>query len=225
MNRHASVKFNGNRRAKSPSRRRSASAVARAAYSEPLESRVLLAIGLVAAYGFEENTGTTTADISGNSNMGTLNGATWTTSGKYGNALSFNGTNNTVTVADANSLDLTTGMTLEAWVFPTIATGTRDVIIKQGTVDNYNLYARDDQGLSEANVLIGISNRPATGPTAAVNTWTHLAGTFDGSTVRVYVNGVQAGSFAATGSIATSTGVLRSASITVPWRRARSSRT
>ena len=39
--------------------------------------------------------------------------------GKYGNALTFNGTNATVTIPDANSLDLTTGMTLEAWVRPT----------------------------------------------------------------------------------------------------------
>ena len=39
--------------------------------------------------------------------------------GKFGNALSFNGTNASVTVPDSNSLDLTTGMTLEAWVKPT----------------------------------------------------------------------------------------------------------
>ena len=43
------------------------------------------------------------------------------TAGKYGNALTFNGTNAIVTVPDANSLDLTTGMTLEAWVRPTAA--------------------------------------------------------------------------------------------------------
>src|SRR5689334_9457365 len=81
--------------------------------SEKLEPRVLLATGLVAAYGFEENTGTTTADVSGSNNGGTLNGATWTTAGKFGNALSFNGTSNWVTVADANSLDITTAITME----------------------------------------------------------------------------------------------------------------
>ena len=47
--------------------------------------------GLVAAYGFSEGSGSTTADASGNSNTGTISGATWTTSGRYGNALSFNG--------------------------------------------------------------------------------------------------------------------------------------
>ncbi|HXJ53440.1 MAG TPA: hypothetical protein VNH16_18820, partial [Burkholderiales bacterium] len=47
--------------------------------------------GLVAAYGFSEGSGATTADASGNSNTGTLNGAGWTAAGHSGNALSFDG--------------------------------------------------------------------------------------------------------------------------------------
>src|SRR3989475_5969979 len=75
--------------------------------------------GLVAAYAFNEGSGTTVADISGNDNNGTISAATWTTAGRFGNALVFNGTSARVTVPDAASLQLTTGMTLEAWVFPT----------------------------------------------------------------------------------------------------------
>ena len=74
--------------------------------------------GLVAAYGFDAGTGTTTADQSGNGNNGTVSNTTWSTTGKFGNALSFNGTNSSVTVPDSSSLDLTTGMTIEAWVNP-----------------------------------------------------------------------------------------------------------
>ena len=48
-------------------------------------------LGLVAAYGFDETTGTTLTDVSGQSNHGSISGATWTTSGKYGSALSFDG--------------------------------------------------------------------------------------------------------------------------------------
>ena len=44
--------------------------------------------GLVAAYGFDEGSGTTVTDQSGNGNTGTITGATWTATGKYGNALS-----------------------------------------------------------------------------------------------------------------------------------------
>ena len=59
--------------------------------------------GLVAAYSFSEGTGTTVADASGNGNTGTIVNATWTTSGKYGDALVFNGTNARVTITDSAS--------------------------------------------------------------------------------------------------------------------------
>src|SRR5258706_496495 len=75
--------------------------------------------GLVAAYAFNEGSGTTVADVSGNNNNGTISAATWTSAGKFGSALMFNGTSAQVTVPNATSLQLTTGMTLEAWVFPT----------------------------------------------------------------------------------------------------------
>ena len=75
--------------------------------------------GLVAAYGFEEPTGTSVNDSSAKGNTGTIaGGATRITPGKNGSALSFDGVNDIVNVADSNSLDLT-GMTLEAWVYPT----------------------------------------------------------------------------------------------------------
>ncbi len=80
--------------------------------SDPLQ------YALVAAYSFDEGTGTTVGDSSGNGNTGTIVNATWTTAGAYGDALQFNGTNSWVIINDAASLDLTTGMTLEAWVNP-----------------------------------------------------------------------------------------------------------
>ena len=74
--------------------------------------------GLAAAYSFNEGLGASAADASGNGNTGSIGTATWIATGKFGNALSFNGTNARVTVADSASLDLTTAMTLEAWVYP-----------------------------------------------------------------------------------------------------------
>ena len=72
--------------------------------------------GPVAAYGFDEGSGTVFGDSSGNNNAGSIAGATWA-AGRSGTALSFDGINDIATVPDSASLDLTTGMTLEAWVY------------------------------------------------------------------------------------------------------------
>ncbi len=58
--------------------------------------------GLVAAYGFDEGSGATALDSSGNNNNGTITNATWTASGKFGSALNFNGSNAWVTVPNVD---------------------------------------------------------------------------------------------------------------------------
>src|SRR4051794_17526421 len=65
-----------------------------------------------------ENSGTVANDASGNGNTGTLqNGPTWTV-GKSGSALSFDGVNDTVYIANATSLNaVSTGVTVAAWVY------------------------------------------------------------------------------------------------------------
>src|SRR5687768_10738427 len=89
------------------------------------------AAGLVAAYAFEESSGSTTADATGGGHTGTLSGATRSSSGKYGSAVSFDGVNDWVTVAHAADLNLAGGMTLEVWIRPTAAGGWRTAILKE----------------------------------------------------------------------------------------------
>ena len=165
---------------------------------------------LVAAYAFNEGSGTTVQDLSGNGNNGSLGNAVWTTSGKFGGALSFNGTSAFVAVPDRASLHLTTGVTLEAWVNPSIVNGTwRDVLYKGN--DNYYL-----EGMSTTGSAPAAGLTLSAGPTGNAygssplpqNTWSHLAETFDGTTLRLYVNGVQVGSATVSGSLLTSTNPL-----------------
>jgi Concanavalin A-like lectin/glucanases superfamily/Domain of unknown function (DUF1929)/Kelch motif len=162
--------------------------------------------GLVAAYGFNEASGPTVVDASGNNNTGTLgSGVTRTAAGRFGGALVFNG-GGFVTVPNAASLQLTTGMTLEAWVNPsTVTSAWRDVIYKGN--DNYYLEATSvTAGRPGAGGTFGTTYGTAA---LTANGWTHLAVTYDRVAVRLYVNGVQVSSLAATAAIATSTNPLQ----------------
>lgn len=172
---------------------------------------------LVAAYNFNQGSGTTLSDVSGNNLNGTLSGPTWTTEGRFGGALTFDGVNDWVTVPDNNALDLTTGMTLEAWVYPTAAGSApfwRNVMIKERSGgESYNLYAADGANVPVAYVVRAAqTNTPldAKGTTGLpLNTWSHLAVTYDGANLRLYVNGTQVGTRAVSGALVTTTGPLR----------------
>ena len=165
---------------------------------------------LVAAFAFDEGSGSSVADLSGNGNAGSIGAAAWTTQGKFGNALSFNGTSARVTIPDAPTLRLGNAMTLEAWVYPTAVTSAwRDVVYKGD--DNYYLMATSTPASRPmaGGVFSGSYGETYGSSRLVVNTWTHLAATYDGSQVRLFVNGAQVASKAQTGSLAASANPLQ----------------
>src|SRR3989449_1827506 len=171
--------------------------------------------GLVAAYSFNEGGGAAVADASGNNNTGTLGtGVTWTGQGRFGSALVFNGAG-FVTIPAAASLNLTTAMTLEAWVYPTATASTWSTVLMKEQPGEfvYTLYAGARPNRPHVFFNTGTSaksERATIGAQALlVNTWSHLAGTYDGATLKLYVNGVLVASNPFTGPILTSTGALR----------------
>ncbi|HEX8523847.1 MAG TPA: Ig-like domain-containing protein [Tepidisphaeraceae bacterium] len=166
---------------------------------------------LVAAWGFNEASGASVIDASGHNLTGTITNAT-RVAGKFGSALSFNGTSSWVTVSSNALLDLTNGMTLEAWVYPTAGGDWRTVIMKQRPGGlAYGMYAYGGAGMPPAGYInkAGTDYSAGGGSVLPLNTWSHLATTFDGSAIRLYVNGTLVGSTAVTGPITTSSDVLR----------------
>jgi hypothetical protein len=166
--------------------------------------------GLVGAWAFNEPSGDQARDFSTFNNPGVLAGPV-RVPGRFGGGLQFDGLDDWVTVADSDSLDLSHAMTLEAWVKPT-ATGSawRTVVLKEQNAQlTYALYANTDQGRPAGHVFTD-GDTGLTGPNALpLNEWTHLATTWDGSTLRLFVDAAEVASMPLAAPAVTSAGVLR----------------
>ncbi|HSX29490.1 MAG TPA: LamG-like jellyroll fold domain-containing protein [Candidatus Saccharimonadales bacterium] len=153
--------------------------------------------GLVAAYNFNESTGGTSADVTGNGNTATLaNGALWA-AGKNGSGLKLDGVNDYIEVANSPSINFSgTAMTFSAWVYPMAGGGDQVLFAKgyNGTmVSPFYQYAVELRGGGIApTLLIGTTGgvkEAAMGSSMPVGQWSHFAVVFDGTRASFYLNG------------------------------------
>lgn len=147
-------------------------------------------------------------DSSGNvppNNATLLNGATYAP-GKFGQALFLDGVDDSALVNDANTLDFTQSFTFSAWLFPTaIQTGWTAAIVKNYMIGLYTASPNCGAGTPviwfRANGISGPNYYACYAQPLPPNQWTHLAGTYDGSNLRLYTDGVLRTTTAASGYI------------------------
>jgi Concanavalin A-like lectin/glucanases superfamily len=122
--------------------------------------------------------------------------------GDANTAVGFNGSSQYVSVPYESALN-PASVTLEAWAKPTGGAGTaRTVLAAQDTNKGYLLgIGTDDKW--RFTIGTGAATTVVTGSTVTLSSWAHLVATYNGTTATLYVNGISAGSAAATVSVNT----------------------
>ena len=155
--------------------------------------------GLVAHYTFDEGSGTTAGDSSGNGNTGTLtNGPTWTT-GKVGSgAVSFDGTNDVISITDVPTLNFgaSGSFSVSFWTKPNEVTGNFIAKIASSLADGWRFY-RFSGTLFRFFVRETGGDDTSTGVIATMTAgkWTHVVGVVNraNNTMYLYFDGVSVG--------------------------------
>ena len=118
---------------------------------------------LTAAWQFDEGGGSTTTDATGNGNDGTINGATWTTSSRTGDAaLVFDGTADYVqTTASTLDLKTATNFTLSAWFQTDTTTGQHHILWQGVSAQNgWGTPGSTSPSTSEMHLTVGDHDAP-----------------------------------------------------------------
>ena len=161
--------------------------------------------GLVAHWNFNEGSGNVLQDQSGNYNNGTINQASWR-NGVTGKALEFDGFDDYVGVPYSDELAPANAITIGIWFNTSDVTQTAGALISKSEQGGFNI-VYGPAGFTDyvtGNINIdGIYKSvalPITDITA--NKWHFVALTFNGTDIKIYLDGALKDSLQVSGSIA-----------------------
>ena len=139
--------------------------------------------GLAAHYTFDEGSGGVATDITGNGNDGTIHGARYVENGS-GHCLVFDGVDDYVNCGHGPSLNVTDQITLEAWICPRRQPRGEAGIVGKSFTSFLLTYYSDGQCywyISQGGNYCEATLTPGS--------WHHVAGTFDGKQIRLFLDG------------------------------------
>ncbi len=161
--------------------------------------------GLVSSWSFDKASikGETVKDLWGD-NDGTINGNPEIVEGKYGDALSFDTREDYVDFGSDASFDITSAVTLEAWIKPQTLTSKYGMVVgkwNDGAGEcSYFLGLRNDNTI-RVDIYANAEFHGNHAGTIVDGEWTHIAMTYDGDNQKVYQDGVLVGTFDVDGNI------------------------
>ena len=149
--------------------------------------------GLIAYYKMSDGSGTVITDNTGHGYTGSLvNGPAWVASGCFAGprqCLDFDGTQNCLSIDSDPLLDLTTNYTLEAWIYPHIFNAFGGIISKYHDIGS-NGYTLRLSG-NGSNQGINFDELETADNLLTANKWFHIAAVKNGSTRKLYINGIE----------------------------------
>ncbi|MGH7196419.1 MAG: fibronectin type III domain-containing protein [Candidatus Saccharimonadales bacterium] len=162
---------------------------------------------------FDEASGLLAADSSGNGRGGTLElGANFVSPGRFGNAVNFDGADDYVNI---QPFDVSgQAMTISAWVNPDSFTGSyqdnRIISKANGSSEQshywmLSTFKKDTQTVLRFRLKAGGTTKTliATTGNVPLNQWSHVVARYDGTTMKLYLNGTEVGWVGKTGAIDT----------------------
>ncbi len=159
--------------------------------------------GLVGWWKFDDAPGATAKDSSGGNHNGTLVGNAKFGKGKIGGAIDLDGKGSFVRIADKSAFDITSQITLAAWVnLRSVPSDWTAIVTKGDTAWRLSTAGNESKFHFPMNnyetFLGGIDGETLVN----FNEWHHVTGVYDGSDLRLYVDGKLDASTPATGAIA-----------------------